>query len=81
MDLSLGQPRFASAGTPPVEALDAVAAAALCAEHLAATGLELHFERDQATGRMTAYVRDADGRVVRSVSLLEALDLLSGETG
>jgi hypothetical protein len=81
MDPNLAQSRFATAGSPPGEALDAVATAARCAQQLAATGLELHFELDEVTRRMAAYMRDVDGRNIRPISLLEALDLLSDATG
>ena len=66
--------RFASAGAPPPEALDAVVLAALHAEHLAAVGLELHFE--QRGGRVAVEMRRLDGDTVRALSLTEALELL-----
>jgi hypothetical protein len=78
MDLdAAAHPRFTSAATPPLEALDTVDRAARRAEHLAAAGLELHFELDETIGRITATLRELDGRAIRRVGLLQAIDLLS----
>jgi flagellar protein FlaG len=66
--------------TPPPAVLDAVGAAADRADQLAADQRELHFERDQTTGRVIIQVRDLrTGEIVRTVPPSKALDILSGE--
>jgi hypothetical protein len=57
--------------TPPPEALDAIAAAARTLEALDAAGLQVRFD---LTNGVEAQLRDADGALVRPVSLREVID-------
>ncbi len=52
------------------EALDRV-------RELAADDRELHFRKDEATGRVIVEVRDLDGNVLRTIPPSEALDVMS----
>jgi flagellar protein FlaG len=64
---------------PPEDVRAAVGAAADRADQLAAANRELHFERDQDTGRVIVQVRDlATGEVIRTIPPSHALDVLSG---
>lgn len=63
---------------PPPELLDEIDAAADRAAELAADDRELHFELDEATGRIVVLVRDLDGTVLRTLSPSEALDVMTG---
>ena len=63
---------------PPAEALDEVGSAAARALELAAANRELHFSRNEETGRVTVQVRDLDGNVIRTIPPSEALAVLSG---
>jgi hypothetical protein len=66
-------------GQPPEAVRDAVGVAADRADALADAGRELHFESDEATGRVIVEVRDrATGEVIRTIPPAEALDFLSG---
>jgi hypothetical protein len=64
--------------SPPPEALDAVAAARDRAAELAAANRELHFRKDEETGRVIVQVRDLAGNVIRTIPPSEALDVMSG---
>jgi hypothetical protein len=64
---------------PPPEVLDAMADAATAHERLRAQGRELHFEHDGRSGRLHIEVRDGDGRVLRTISPAEALDVAAGK--
>jgi len=64
--------------SPPAEVLDAVGAAADRAAELRAANRELHFRKDEASGRVIVEVRDLDGNVIRTIPPSEALDVMSG---
>lgn len=65
--------------SPPPEVLDAVGVAADRAEAFAAENRELHFERDEHTGRVIVQVRDlTSGEVIRTIPPSEALAAMSG---
>jgi hypothetical protein len=64
--------------SPPAEVRDAIGAAAARAAELRAANRELHFHKDEKTGRVIVQVRDLDGRVIRTIPPSEALDVLSG---
>ena len=63
---------------PPPSVWQEVDRAAQVAEDLIADGRELHFELDPAGGRLTIQVRDRRGRVLRTLTPGEALDVASG---
>ena len=65
--------------SPPPEVLDEVAAARDRAAELAAANRELHFRKDEATGRVIVQVRDLAGNVIRTIPPSEALAVMSGE--
>jgi uncharacterized FlaG/YvyC family protein len=52
--------------------------AAARAEELARANRELHFEKDQASGRIIVQVRDLEGNVLRTIPPSSALDVMSG---
>jgi flagellar protein FlaG len=64
--------------SPPPEVLDAIGAAADRAAELRAANRELHFRKDEASGRVIVEVRDLDGNVIRTIPPSEALDVMSG---
>jgi hypothetical protein len=64
--------------SPPPEVLDEVAAARDRAAELAAANRELHFRKDEATGRVIVQVRDLEGNVIRTIPPSEALAVMSG---
>ena len=64
---------------PPEEVRAAVGVAADRVDALAAANRELHFERDEQSGRVVVQVRDlATGEVVRTIPPSHALEVLSG---
>jgi len=63
---------------PPPEVLDEVGRAADRAAELAAANRELHFLRDEETGRVIVQVRDLEGNVIRTIPASEGLSVLSG---
>jgi len=64
--------------TPPTEVLDAVGAAATRAAELRASNRELHFHKDEQTGRVIVEVRDLDGNVIRTIPPSHALNVMAG---
>jgi FlaG protein len=64
--------------TPPVEVLDAIGAAADRAAELRAANRELHFHKDETSGRVIVEVRDLEGNVIRTIPPSEALEVMSG---
>jgi hypothetical protein len=65
--------------TPPPEVLDAIGAAADRVDALAVENRELHFHKDEETGRVVVQVRDlATGEVVRIIPPSGALAALVG---
>ena len=65
---------------PPPEVLAEVDAAWERTGELAAQNRELHFARDEHTGRMIIEVRTLDGEVLRTIPPSEALNVMSGGT-
>ena len=63
---------------PPPDALREVDRAAARAEELWREKRELHFEKDEDSGRVIVQVRDLDGNVIRTIPPSEALDIMSG---
>ncbi len=64
---------------PPAEVLEKMAAAAELAAELAAANRELHFQRDETSGRIVVQVRDLVGRVIRTIPPSGAIELMEGE--
>jgi flagellar protein FlaG len=54
--------------------------AAQIAQELADRNRELHFTKDETTGRLIIQVRDLNGNVIRTIPPSHALDVLSGQT-
>jgi hypothetical protein len=65
--------------SPPPEVLAEVDAAWEHAAELAAENRELHFHRDERTGRMIIEVRTLDGEVLRTIPPSRTLDIMGGE--
>ncbi len=66
--------------SPPAEVLDEIGAAANRAHELASLNRELHFRKDEKSGRVIVEVRDLDGNVLRTIPPSEALNVLGGGT-
>jgi hypothetical protein len=64
--------------SPPADVLDAVGAAAARAAELRAANRELHFRKDELSGRVIVEVRDLAGHVVRMIPPSNALDVMAG---
>jgi flagellar protein FlaG len=64
--------------SPPPEVLAVVDAAWDRAAELAAANRELHFSRDNLTGRTIIEVRTLDGEVLRTISPSRLLDVIGG---
>ena len=64
--------------SPPPDVLAEVDAAWERTGQLAAQNRELHFARDEATGRMIIQVRTLDGEVLRTIPPSEMLNVMSG---
>ena len=63
---------------PPEEVRDAVGAAAARAAELRSHNRELHFEKDEHSGRVIIQVRDLAGNVIRTIPPSSALEIMSG---
>lgn len=63
---------------PPVEVREAIGAAAARAAELRAENRELHFRKDQTSGRVIVEVRDLSGNVIRTIPPSKALDVMAG---
>jgi flagellar protein FlaG len=63
---------------PTQEVRAEVERAAEVAAQLADRNRELHFSKDQDTGRVVIQVRDLDGNVIRTIPPSRALDVMSG---
>jgi FlaG protein len=63
---------------PPAEVLDEIGIAADRADDLAALDRELHFRKDEETGRVVVEVRDLEGTVIRTIPPSHALSVMSG---
>jgi flagellar protein FlaG len=64
--------------SPPPEVLAEVDAAWERAAELAAQNRELHFTRDELSGRTIIEVRTLDGEVLRTIPPSKLLDVMSG---
>ena len=64
--------------SPPPEVLAEVDAAWERAAELAAQNRELHFTRDEVSGRTIIEVRTLDGEVLRTIPPSKMLDVMSG---
>src|SRR4051794_21748454 len=64
--------------SPPPEVREQVTEALERVRELAADDRELHFRKDEATGRVIVEVRDFEGNVLRTIPPAEALDIMSG---
>jgi uncharacterized FlaG/YvyC family protein len=64
--------------SPPVEVRDAIGAAAERAAELRAQNRELHFRKDEASGRVIVEVRDLSGNVIRTIPPSGALEIMAG---
>ena len=64
--------------TPPVEVRDAIGAAAARAAELRSENRELHFHKDESSGRVIVQVRDLAGNVIRTIPPSRALDIMAG---
>jgi hypothetical protein len=64
--------------SPPVEVREAIGAAAARAAELRAENRELHFRKDQLSGRVIVEVRDLSGNVIRTIPPSKALEVMSG---
>ena len=63
---------------PPVEVLEEIGAAADRAHQLWNENRELHFSKDQSSGRVVIEVRDRAGNTIRTIPPSEALHVLAG---
>ena len=63
---------------PTPEARELVAAAAEVVEALHRSNRELHFSRDEESGRVVIQVRDLEGNVLKTIPPSKALDIMSG---
>jgi hypothetical protein len=63
---------------PPENVRGQVDRAAEIAAQLAAVNRELHFSKDETTGRVVIQVRDFDGNVIRTIPPKHALDVMTG---
>ena len=64
--------------SPPAEVREAVGAAAARAAELRAANRELHFRKDERSGRVIVEVRDLAGHVIRTIPPSQALDVMAG---
>jgi hypothetical protein len=68
----------ASRGGPPPEVLDQIAAAGRIEEQLRESGQQLRFSASTPTEHVRVELHDSQGKVVRALSLAEALELAAG---
>ncbi len=64
---------------PTPEARELVAKAAEVVEQMRKNNRELHFSRDEDSGRVVIQVRDLDGKVLKTIPPSEALAIMSGD--
>lgn len=64
--------------SPPQDVLEQMADAAQRYDELTSAGRELRFTHDQESGRTRIEVRDRAGRLVKTLSPAEALDVAAG---
>jgi flagellar protein FlaG len=65
--------------SPPEHVQDEIAAARDRASELARSNRELHFSKDEESGRVVVQVRDLEGNVIRTIPPSEALAVMSGQ--
>ncbi|HVW16719.1 MAG TPA: hypothetical protein VHB30_00590, partial [Solirubrobacteraceae bacterium] len=63
---------------PPDDVLAEVDRAHKVVEQLAAQNVEMRFDVDQGSGQITVELRDGNGKTLRKITLVEALDVASG---
>ena len=63
---------------PPAEVLDEIGLAANRADDLALLDRELHFRKDEESGRVIVEVRDLEGNVIRTIPPSHALNVMAG---
>ncbi len=66
--------------TPPDEVLNAMGVAADAYDQLAASGRQLHFGIDQASGKVVVQLHDDNGSMLSTVSPSKALEVAAGES-
>lgn len=64
--------------TPPAEVLEQMAGAAQTYDELSTQGRELRFARDERSGRMAVEVRDRGGKLLKTLSPAQAMDVAAG---
>ena len=64
--------------TPPREVKSQVDRAAEIAKDMNDRNRELHFSKDEKTGRVVIEVRDLDGNVIRTIPPSHALNVMAG---
>jgi flagellar protein FlaG len=64
--------------SPPDRVREAGGAAAARAAELRSQNRELHFAKDEASGRVIVQVRDLAGNVIRTIPPSSALEIMSG---
>ena len=65
---------------PPPQLREEIAMAAMRAQELWNQNRELHFAKDQGSGRLVIEVRDRLGNTIRTIPPSEALDVMAGAT-
>jgi uncharacterized FlaG/YvyC family protein len=65
--------------SPPPQVLAEMAQAARVHNGLRAMGRELRFARDESSGTMTIEIRDHGGRMLRTISPAQALEIAAGK--
>ena len=64
---------------PPPEVLEEIAAAGRTNEELRASGRRVCFTQDEHGGRIGIELRGSEGKMLRELSITEALDLAAGK--
>jgi hypothetical protein len=70
---------FGFPASPPPEALAELDKAARVLDELATKQVNLHFEVDDAKGKIQVQVRDGSGNVLREIPSTKLLDVLAGD--
>jgi hypothetical protein len=65
--------------SPPPEVQEAIAVAAQAYDNLKASGSELRFKIDEATGKLTVEVHDVHGNLMFTVPASTVLDVADGQ--
>jgi hypothetical protein len=66
--------------SPPPEVMDAISAAAEAYDQLEASGRQIQFTTDPATGRVSAQLQDLDGNTLSALSPSQVLAIADGDT-